>query len=322
MNEAVGKSHGKLILMGEHSVVYGEPAIALPLKAVSMRVHLEPAGNISYLNSLLFQGPMREAPRTLDSLVSLLHLLRRDFNYEHYHFMVNIDSTIPIESGMGSSAALSVSMVKAFFNYFNEKLDIETLLHYADFGEQISHGHPSGLDARVTSYNLPLFFQKHQKPEVFRFKTPYWLLIADSGVPGNTKDAVDSVFESYNSRHTLRRLATKETIEQMGDLVREVHHFLSSSKEKAFEDLKHYFKQSQDCLRTLQVSSPELDYAIRLAENFSGGASKLTGGGQGGVYITLVKDKEKGEALSRYLKDQHVAKSTWLMPFSSEEEEF
>ncbi|MDO4680135.1 MAG: mevalonate kinase [Aerococcus sp.] len=324
MKEAVGQAHGKIILMGDHSVVYGSPSIAVPFQAANIRVTLAAAGNHSHIISDLYEGSVTDAPEALDGLVGLLNLLRRDHDVEHYHLMITIASSIPIERGLGSSAALSVAFIRAFYHYIDQPLSEEALLHYTDYAETITHGNPSGLDARVTALNQPLFFKKNTIQETFHFHTPYWLLVCDTGVPGHTKEAVALVRRHYESHHPARQKATHRAIQTLGDLVLQMRQTLldATSDQEHIEShaqlLGRIVNAAQTELRALQVSSPELDEGINLALEHGALGAKLTGGGQGGCFYALVNSQGLGETLAQRLKDQQLIRDFWLMPFSSE----
>ncbi|MDO4670529.1 MAG: mevalonate kinase [Aerococcus sp.] len=323
MKEAVGQAHGKIILIGDHSVVYGSPSIAVPFQAADVSVTLSAAGNHSHIVSDLYEGAVRSAPDSLDGLVGLLNLLRRDHEVEHYHFMITIQSSLPIERGLGSSAALSVAFIRAFYRYLDQPLSSQTLLHYTDYAETITHGNPSGLDARVTALNQPLFFKKGEIQEPFHFDTPYWLLVCDTGVPGHTKEAVSEVRSHFESRFSTRRQATHRAIASLGQLVNQMRQALIETTTTPHtashgKHLGQLINAAQRELRTLQVSSPELDAGMNYVIEHGALGAKLTGGGKGGCFYALVEDEASGETLSHALMEQQLVRDTWLMPFSSE----
>lgn len=324
MKEAVGQSHGKIILIGDHSVVYGSPSIAVPFQAATITVTLSAAGNHSHIISDLYEGPVKDAPESLDGLVGLLNLLRRDHDVERYHLMITIQSSLPIERGLGSSAALSVAFIRAFYHYLDLPLNDEELLHYTDYAETITHGNPSGLDARVTALNQPLFFKKAAIQEPFHFHTPYWLLVCDTGVPGHTKEAVAEVRRHYESPYPSRKKATRQAIATLGELVVKMRRLLSATTRTLEESttqgqaLGALINAAQTELRALQVSSPELDEGMNEVLQHGALGAKLTGGGKGGCFYALVETKASGQALANTLLAKELVIDTWLMPFSSE----
>ena len=317
MKTITGQSHGKLILIGEHSVVYQKPSIALPFRAATISVQLEPAGNHSYLFSDIYEGPTEEAPNRLDALIGLFNILRHDFHLERTHFTIRVSSSLPIERGLGSSAALSVAFIRAFYQYLDRPLTTEDLLDHADYAETISHGHPSGLDARVTALNQPLLFQKGQHPTVFDFHTPYWLVVADSGIAGNTKSTVERVKTAYDSPYPARKAAVHQAIDGLGELTPRFAEALTASQ-SSLEALASIIQSAQTYLQSLQVSSPELDFGIQEMLKHGAAAAKLTGGGGGGCYYGLVETHDQALALQEALTHSPYASDTWLMPLSSQ----
>ena len=111
MSLGTGIATGKIILMGEHSVVYGEPAIAFPFAGAKVHVTIT-ASLTNDLTSHYYHGPLEEAPSHLKNVKELLHRLQQD--HQTGPFSVSIVSTIPSERGMGSSAAVAVALTRAF----------------------------------------------------------------------------------------------------------------------------------------------------------------------------------------------------------------
>lgn len=319
MREATGKAHGKIILIGEHSVVHGYPAIAFPFQAVEITVRLEEIKSNSYINSALYQGPVQDVPDDLKSLCALYNKLRTDFNMLDSHWSITVTSNIPAERGMGSSAAVASAFVRSFFAVIDTELKARVLLHYVDYAEKINHGNPSGLDARIISLNRSLSYQRDLPMQEFQFETPYWLVIADTGISGNTKGAVSAVQEGLSSQHITRQSAIKHTLKKLGSLAKSMHQLLSQAdqSQEVFEKLATVINDAHEQLRILQVSSPELDYGVHFCLKNGAVAAKLTGGGRGGCYYALVDKKEKAESLAKQLVKEHLAVQTWLVPFAS-----
>ena len=134
----IGNGHatGKIILIGEHSVVYGKKAIAFPFAGVGIHTLVQ-ANPTVHIQSKYFNGTLDEMKQvtSMHNLVSLIEVLKKDL--ELPNFCLNIKSTIPAERGMGSSAAVAVSIIRAIFDWQALPLDEKKLLKYVDYSEQI-----------------------------------------------------------------------------------------------------------------------------------------------------------------------------------------
>lgn len=119
--QGIGKSHAKIILIGEHSVVYGQPAIALPLPNVKLTVTIDRrADQLQLVNSRYFDGPVNELPNNMLGVQKLINALITKFTGQEDGWQLTIDSQLPAERGMGSSAATAVAIVRAFFDYYEK----------------------------------------------------------------------------------------------------------------------------------------------------------------------------------------------------------
>lgn len=316
MAKATGKAHGKLILIGEHSVVYDKLSVGIPFMAVNVISKLEESTDETYLDSEVFTGPIHKVPSYLENIYSLYKKLKADHNISSQNFHISIKSTIPMERGLGSSAAIAVSLIRAFENYIGEKFSDEQFLEYVDHAEKISHGNPSGLDARIISFEKPLLYQKSKPIQSFYFDTPYWLVVVDTGITGQTKDAVSDVRASFDSPYYARFYATRKTINNLDRLAHEFHHTLSNETDN-FNRLADIINNSQNELRTLQVSSPEQDNGIRFARENGAAAGKLTGGGRGGCFYLLVESEYEANILKNKMLNNDLGVDAWTIPLSS-----
>ena len=132
----VGKAHSKIIWMGEHSVVYGYPAIAIPLQGIEVECRIYPADkkiHFDYYNTLS------------TAVYAALEYL----NHTDVSITYDIRSEIPQKRGMGSSAAISIAAIRAVFDYFEQSIDMDTLEILVNKAEIIAHSNPSGLDAKT-----------------------------------------------------------------------------------------------------------------------------------------------------------------------------
>jgi len=324
MKKATGTANGKIIIIGDHAVVHGYPSVALPFRAVEMTVTVQQTNGNAYLESDLYEGPLHQAPNDLQNLLAVYDQLRADLmQQDQSHWRIHIHSSIPAERGMGSSAAMATALVRAFYNYYDLPLADELLLKYVDLSEKISHGNPSGIDARVAGLGLPLIYQKNKPIEPSLFATPYWLVVADTGIHGNTKDAVSYIGNALNSPFITRRQAVSDALERLGQAAEQLISLLGQgdtflASEAGFQGICDTFKGAYKELRALQVSSPELEAGVVYAETHGAGAAKLTGGGRGGCYFAICQSQTAAERLAHELQQENLAVATWVVPFRSE----
>lgn len=274
----------KTILFGEHAVVYGEPAIAIPLPNIRTYAEIFPSGEDFRIYSK--NTDLNSTYNELDSasgIKKLLDILRDEFTLSYLpSAALQIKSDIPIASGLGSGAALSVAIIREFAQYFQKTLSNERINEIAFEIEKIYHGFPSGIDNTTITYETPIFFSK---PDGFRrltadiSKLP--LLIIDSGIRSETVNVVSNVKKNYEKNKTF--------IEEIGSLVK------TAEKELIKGDLKEIGKlmyENQHLLTQINVSCKELDQYISIAKQNGALGSKLTGAGRGGNFLVLAEDLE------------------------------
>ncbi len=282
---------GKVILFGEHAVVYGEPAIAVPVTTtqakaiVSARVQSKPG-------EIWIEAPDISLSAPLDQL-DVDHPLRtaiqvvigdRDLN-QVPSCKIQITSEIPPSSGMGSSAAISTAIIRAFSAFLGKRLSDEQVSDLTFEVEKIHHGNPSGIDNTVISYQKPVYYRKGDPLEFLTIGQAFTILIIYSGKPGNTREAVSEVRErwqaepeKYNQIFTrigkitqsAKRIMEEENPDQLGPLMDENHELLCK----------------------IGVSSPELNQLVMAAKKGGALGAKLSGGGLGGHLIALVGENE------------------------------
>ena len=200
--QGIGTSHAKIILMGEHSVVYGQPAIALPLPSVQLSVTLSSRqDNQRIIKSRYYHGSLENLPSSMIGIKKLIDTLSARFNDPETGWDLKIESQLPAERGMGSSAASAIAIIRAFFDYYDEPLDRTLLLQLADVEEQITHRSPSGLDAATVSSDKPLFYVKGRIGVPIEMNLDASLVIADTGKKGATKEAILAVKDELKNNN-------------------------------------------------------------------------------------------------------------------------
>ncbi len=300
----IGRAHGKIILIGEHAVVYNQPAIALPFKEASVKTTVTPADEMT-VDCIYHRGRLEDAPPELNNLKAVTKATLAYLNQNEKAFHIKIESDIPQERGMGSSAAVANATIRALFDFFDIELAPDVLFELAQVSERIAHGNPSGLDARVTVSEKPLFFIKNQGTEAFDIAAKGYLVVADTGEKGQTKLAVEALGEKKAANPT----RINDLITKLGELGTHVRECL---KQNDLHSMGEAMTSAQTYLAQMGISNRSLDRLVEAALNAGALGSKLTGGGWGGCMLALVPDLAAARQVREALLEQH-ASQTWLL---------
>jgi mevalonate kinase len=288
------KAPGKIILFGEHAVVYGYPAIAIPVKKVNATARVFP--NLEgQPGEVRIQAPDIHLDTRLSDLpgddplaVAIQRTLESVLTTQTPSFTVLISSTIPISAGMGSSAAIAIATIKAISYFLGKPLPTEQVSNLALQVEQIHHGTPSGIDNTVIAYQTPIFFIHGEPIEIISIETPTHWVIADSGEKTPTRETVSDVRTQYD--------ADPDTVipifNQIGEISSRARDALISGDISRLGELMN---SNQDLLQQLGVSSQRLEALITAAKNAGAAGAKLSGGGRGGNIIALAPSDETQE---------------------------
>lgn len=299
MSKVKARSNAKIILIGEHSVVYGKPAIALPFFAAEITALIEENDDGILIKSELFNGKLKNAPPILDGIRQLVDESLSILKIEDKNIKISLKSTIPSQRGFGSSAAVSVAIAKALFTFADQTLNSETLTKLVTNAEKIHHQNPSGLDGDTIISRQSIYFVKGKENIQLTFGMDLDLIVADTGIPASTKEAVQIVSNNLNK---------ERYIEDLGILSELV---LKNIAEKDAVNMGINLSNAHKALQALGVSTKRLDLLVEQAIITGALGAKLSGGGLGGCMIALSK-KDKTENIIKTLK-KHGAQSTWIL---------
>ena len=296
----LGVSHAKIILIGEHAVVYGHPGIALPFLPLETRVRVSLTDE-DYLSSSLFKGSMTNLPQELLFIKFMVDELRTSMHYGPV--MVEIDNRIPNSAGMGSSAAISGALVQALYDLSETPLTPKLRFEKTQLAEKLVHGSASGIDALTTTSENAWYFIKGKEPETLNIKLPGYLVVANTGIKGSTKEAVGKVAKLFTQNLAQGHL---ESLGLMGILVKE------AIEKSNIEEIAKYMNQAHFHLQELGVSHPKLDLMVEEALQLGALGAKLTGGGLGGSMIALVESQSIAKKIIQQFKKNHT-QEVWMM---------
>lgn len=302
-NSIVASCHGKIILLGEHSVVYGYPSLARPVKSLNITTKVSKAFRGSTVTTYDYHGPYTELTKEFGGIKSIIVALHNTVGVKASNFSMSFQSNIPMERGLGSSAAISVSTTKALASFWKIDLSKEKLIQIANAAETINHGSASGLDVATVLSDSTLAFTKAKGPSYISNDLGAWLIIGDTGIKGNTREAVTLVRDETNSD-----VKAGQAIKDLGTLAQKG---IEAWKKKDADSFGSLMDQAQKDLAYLKVSSPELDALVKAAKDSGAIGAKLSGGGLGGVMIALAKDEETANKIKESLL-AHKAKGVWV----------
>jgi mevalonate kinase len=284
---------GKIILFGEHAVVYNRPALAVPVT----QVHVDVEVLDSPRSGIWIHAPGIDLHADLDSLPAdhpvgsvILKLFQRFDILPSPALEISIDSTIPVAAGLGSGAAVSVALIRALSGHLNRSLTDEEVNNFAYEVEKLHHGTPSGIDNTVITYSRPVYFIKGKPTETFKVGKPFTVVIGDTGIQAPTKNVVSDVRRLWrHDQYNIERIF--DEIAQISLIGRRA---IESGRPELLGEL---MDQNHEHLRTLTVSSPELECLVTAARKAGALGAKLSGGGRGGNMIALV-DQDRAESVS------------------------
>lgn len=295
-----GVASGKVILFGEHAVVYGRPAIAVPVTDVRAEVTVEDAlpgmGIAIHAPDIGLTVELASAPAGEPLSQTVRNVLARiGCDAGDVYLSLTIRSSIPVASGLGSGTAVATAIVRALSAHLECPLDAQTVSSIVYETEKIYHGTPSGIDNTVVAFERPVYFCRGHPPVTFGVHHPFWLAIADTGVPSLTRAAVADVRAAWQCDQG----GYERTFDQIGALADAARRAIERGR---IEALGLLMDENHRLLRRLGVSSPELELLVGTARHAGASGAKLSGGGRGGNMIALVAPQD-AERVRRALID-------------------
>ena len=297
-------SCGKAIIVGEHAVIYGASAVAMPISNLRMKITLKPSTKNK--SSLKF-GSNRVSDHVLGIIDDAFHTL----NIKPFPCEIEGTSQLLIGSGLGSSAALSIVILKALARFVGKNIEESVLSHFGKTLEGRFHGKSSGLDTCVVAYEKPILFKKDQRPNIIELNhpqniSPWRFVLIDSGTRSSTMSMI-----KLAAPYFLDSKAGDKRLEEFDRLA------INSSKALAcghFELLAESMNRASRMLEEAGLVSDLLKSMFDRIANIGLPSAKLTGAGRGGCVLGLLSPSNYEEQLQRLKKTfgEHKVYSVYL----------
>jgi mevalonate kinase len=304
----VASAPAKIILFGEHFVVYGEPAIVLAIDRRAYatvnfhkdgRLHFRSANlNLAgyFVNGVfnVEQGDEREAKMKFEPVrVAVEKVLER--NKKHVGLDIEINSTVPVAAGLGSSAAVVTAVTAAVGNLLKLEMSKEDIFRITYEAEKIVHGTPSGVDPAISTFGGTLLFQIDTGFKPLEVKAEMPLVIGHTGVERSTRVQVEKV---RHIMHDYPRVA-----EPIRKAAREVVlRAIDAFKENDLKTLGELMNINHALLCGVGVSDESLEWLVNAARKGGALGAKLTGAGGGGCMIALADDEKLEQVLDAIMR--------------------
>ena len=280
-------AYGKVILLGEHAVVYGSHAIAAPIPlAIHASVKDMPTGGVEMLIARWgVKCHFSRDPARRDSIQKSLGLIFDRLGLIERPMHIEVFPSVPRAMGLGGSAALAVAVVRALDRHFKLGLGDDEVNALAYQCERVAHGSPSGIDNTVATFGKTVLYQRDAagaKPDIRELTLggPVPLVVGISGRESLTARTVGNVRSAW-----MRNPALYEGIfEQIDRLALQGADALEQHDLQQLGDLMNV---CHGLLNALRVSSRELEELVQIARENGALGAKLTGGGGGGSIVAL-----------------------------------
>jgi hydroxymethylglutaryl-CoA reductase len=275
--------HGKIILLGEHAVVYGRHAVAAPVP-LAIQAHVEKGGE--GVQMMIPRWGVEQRLHTghekQHSFDKSMNLILESLNLQNEPMQIEIVPKVPRAMGLGGSAALAVATIRGLDQCFSLGLSDEQVNALAFECEKIAHGTPSGIDNTLSTYGRAMLFRAGDEPlrREIEIPKPVDLVIGISGIESLTAGTVARVRKARDAHPALY----EEIFDQIDSLVLQGVDALARYE---LETLGELMNVCQGLLNAMQVSSWELEEMIQIARREGALGAKLTGGGGGGSIIAL-----------------------------------
>jgi mevalonate kinase len=295
---------GKIILFGEHAVVYKHPAIAAAIDLRAKSSISASSEQNSFLSvpdlfpKKLFDLNLTTLPENLTALKFVIDSLL-EVTESSKNPTIEISSQIPLSAGLGSSAAVSVSLIAGFSKFLGMDIDLREINKLAYETEKIIHSFPSGIDNTISTYGGGILYENGVMKELSFQLSSNYMVIVNSLIPRNTKDLVESV----RKKHEKNPSAIQGIFHNIHNIVIDAEKAL---KVGDLAQIGELMSSNHQLLRDLGVSHRTLDEIVKILDEKRALGSKLTGAGGGGCVISLFDDYHKATEVVELMKEKNL----------------
>jgi len=285
---------GKVILLGEHAVVYGRPALAVPIPLAVEAVAMKGGDGI---NLVIPRWGLEQKVRasSAQGLSGILYQVLEQLELAGESMTIEVIPHVPRAMGLGGSSALAVAIIRALDHSFDLNLGNARINELAYECEKAAHGTPSGIDNTIATYGTPLVYRRDgvdsshplssARFDELRLSEPLPLVIGITGresLTANTVARVRKAWETHQARYD-------GIFDQIAALTRAG---VDALRDAHFRELGELMNLCQGYLNALQLSTPELEELVHIARTNGALGAKLTGGGGGGSIVALCPDAQ------------------------------
>ncbi len=279
-------AYGKVILSGEHAVVYGRSALAAPIPlAVEARVLDAREGVHLLIPSWGLEERIVQLEDHPRGFTAILAMLLKRLELADRPMTIQVFPHVPLAKGLGGSSAMAVAVIRALDAHYGLKLDDSEVNGFAFECETAAHGTPSGVDNTVATYGEIVLYQNRGTPEFDLVvpKRPIPIVIGICGTDSLTSQTVAQVRAARERQPALYE-AIFDQIESLTQAA------VEAVREGELDELGELMNLCHGSLNALQLSTPDLEEMIHIARAHGAVGAKLTGGGGGGSIVALCPD--------------------------------
>ncbi len=285
---------GKVILLGEHSVIYGSHAIAAPI-SLAMEAKVWDSDNGTHL-LIPRWGVEEKIQKGADhkySVYKSLDMIIEQLDLQDRNMKIEVIPHVPRAMGLGGSAALAVAIIRALDKHFKLNLSDEDVNRFSYESEMLAHGNASGIDNTLATYGKFMLFKRGQPPELkeLKIKKPIPIVIGLSGVESLTAKMVSIVREAWENNESIYA----RIFEEIDGLVLQA---VEAIENYNLAQLGELMNINQGLLNALQVSSRELEELIEISRRNGALGAKLTGAGGGGAMVAICPEEAEKVAFA------------------------